>query len=599
MTIKKVSSSSSPWSLTVVPASFGSFVDPWAAYLKHHSNYRSDSTIKDTLGRRLANLLDRDLIDRESRNYGVTQGGLDYLKRTVRNNKAIRSIKKYADDDEGRRILAALADSIEFANWLHRGCWATRLAGSSHDLTFYVASAIMMLLHASSKRVEITLQPDDLGEEERKSIESVPVIREYEWPKGARRYQLSWSDFVERWPSIREAHRRVIKRAAVMKTTRAAAHRPAAVNFLNGTLRRRLPQPIYVDRDYPGFTRLTKALQDDGLLFSQELVANYILALQTKRFAILTGISGTGKTKIAKAVARHFQPAPQTVVAKVPEDAIGVEVMPYQLKYSRIMIPVVLAANLDLLGPGAQLADRQIRIRYPEGSTTLAYHRDERGATALLFRDEFRKWFRSYVEEGDRIWLRVREGQTPDSDELEIGLSETEIVEAPLHNYVVVPVRPDWVDNRGLLGYLNPLTNEYSTTPFLNVLLRARDEEKRAAAAGEKSHPFFVILDEMNLARVEHYFSDFLSALESGEDIPLHEDEAIENGEFESGPQVPRQLKVPGNVLFTGTVNVDETTYMFSPKVLDRAFTHRVRPSRPEGVLEGHQQRGHVRAESR
>ena len=77
----------------------------------------------------------------------------------------------------------------------------------------------------------------------------------------------------------------------------------------------------------------------------------------------------------------------------------------------------------------------------------------------------------------------------------------------------------------------------------------------------------------MNLARVEHYFSDFLSALESGEPIPLHEDEAVEDGESESGPQVPRELRVPGNVLFTGTVNVDETTYMFSPKVLDRAFT--------------------------
>ena len=167
----------------------------------------------------------------------------------------------------------------------------------------------------------------------------------------------------------------------------------------------------------------------------------------------------------------------------------------------------------------------------------------------------------------------MREGETPDSDELEIGLAETELVEQPVDKYVVVPVRPDWVDNRGLLGYLNPLTGEYSTTPFLNLLLRARDEEKRAEAAGEKPHPFFVILDEMNLARVEHYFSDFLSALESGEDIPLHENEAIESGESESGPRVPRKLKVPGNVLFTGTVNVDETTYMFSPKVLDRAFT--------------------------
>ena len=320
-------------------------------------------------------------------------------------------------------------------------------------------------------------------------------------------------------------------------------------------------------------TSLIQSLQDDGLLFSQELVANYILALQTKRFAILTGISGTGKTRIAKAVAEHFEHSEQRRVDTIPDDTIGIDAMPYMFKYPRVMIPVEVAANLNLLGPGTQLADRQIRIRYPEGPTTLTYHRDERGATALLFRGEFKEWFRSNVKEGDRIWLRVREGETPDSDELEIGLSETELVEQPANNYVVVPVRPDWVDNRGLLGYLNPLTNEYSTTPFLNLLLRARDEQKRAETAGEKPHPFFVILDEMNLARVEHYFSDFLSALESGEDIPLHENEAIESGESESGPQVPRKLKVPGNVLFTGTVNVDETTYMFSPKVLDRAFT--------------------------
>ena len=191
----------------------------------------------------------------------------------------------------------------------------------------------------------------------------------------------------------------------------------------------------------------------------------------------------------------------------------------------------------------------------------------------LYFRGDFREWFHANLKEGDQFWLRVHPGEEDEPDELEIGLSDTDVVEQRVNNYEVVPVRPDWVDNRGLLGYLNPLTNEYSTTPFLNLLLRAREEEERAAAEDEKPRPFFVILDEMNLARVEHYFSDFLSALESGEDIPLHENEAIESGESESGPQVPRKLKVPGNVLFTGTVNVDETTYMFSPKVLDRAFT--------------------------
>lgn len=68
----------------------------------------------------------------------------------------------------------------------------------------------------------------------------------------------------------------------------------------------------------------------------------------------------------------------------------------------------------------------------------------------------------------------------------------------------------------------------------------------------------------MNLSHVERYFSDFLSAMESDEPIPLHK--AIEDD-----VDVPNELKLPENVFIIGTVNVDETTYMFSPKVLDRA----------------------------
>ncbi len=116
-------------------------------------------------------------------------------------------------------------------------------------------------------------------------------------------------------------------------------------------------------------------------------------------------------------------------------------------------------------------------------------------------------------------------------------------------------MRPDWTDSRGLLGYFNPLTGHYVRTPFLDLILKAREERG----------PVFVVLDEMNLARVEHYFSDFLSALESGEAIHLHDAPEVK--------EVPRLLEVPPNLYFTGTVNVDESTYMFSPKVLDRAFT--------------------------
>ena len=332
-----------------------------------------------------------------------------------------------------------------------------------------------------------------------------------------------------------------------------------------------LDQVTGLDPSPRTFSSLTQSLRNHGLLFPRELVANYILALQTKRFAILTGISGTGKTKIAMAVARQFEHSGQRDVAKIPDEAVGVEVK--ATHFRQLVLPVDISRSLSIgatRGPGS---GPEVWVRYPGGRFRLRTYVTGGQHLMLLFKGDFKEWFKSTFDEGDHFWLRVREGETPESDELEFGLPDTEIVEAPLDNHVVVPVRPDWVDNRGLLGYFNPLTKAYSTTPFLNLLLRARDEERRAEAAGEKPHPFFVILDEMNLARVEHYFSDFLSALESGEDIPLHEDEAVESGESESGPQVPRTLKVPGNVLFTGTVNVDETTYMFSPKVLDRAFT--------------------------
>jgi len=117
----------------------------------------------------------------------------------------------------------------------------------------------------------------------------------------------------------------------------------------------------------------------------------------------------------------------------------------------------------------------------------------------------------------------------------------------------LLPVRPDWNDSAALLGYHNLLANRYVSTPFLEIA-------RRAALPENRQRTFFVCLDEMNLARVEHYLADYLSALESrAHRIPLHED-------------VP-DLVLPPNLFVTGTVNVDETTHGFSRKVLDRANT--------------------------
>jgi len=132
-----------------------------------------------------------------------------------------------------------------------------------------------------------------------------------------------------------------------------------------------------------------------------------------------------------------------------------------------------------------------------------------------------------------------------------------------------IPVRPDWMDNRGLLGFYNLLDESYHSTPLMELLLTANGESNAKI-------PFFAILDEMNLARVEQYFSDFLSIMESrtpdnqdGEWLILHP--FGENKPAVANYSVPSKIRIPMNLFFTGTVNVDESTYMFSPKVLDRA----------------------------
>ncbi|MBR1514245.1 MAG: hypothetical protein IJ622_08150 [Bacteroidales bacterium] len=119
-----------------------------------------------------------------------------------------------------------------------------------------------------------------------------------------------------------------------------------------------------------------------------------------------------------------------------------------------------------------------------------------------------------------------------------------------------VSIGADWTNREPLLGYPNALKeNEYvePESGVLQLLRRANEDP---------SKPYFLILDEMNLSVVERYFADFLSAMESGEKIKLWDNEA---------GNVPKEIELPKNLFIIGTINVDETTYMFSPKVLDRA----------------------------
>ena len=193
---------------------------------------------------------------------------------------------------------------------------------------------------------------------------------------------------------------------------------------------------------------------------------------------------------------------------------------------------------------------------------------------------------------------------------------------------VVIPVKPNWTSSEDLLGYYNPLEKKYLSTQFLDSLVEA---------SNNPTVPYLICLDEMNLARVEYYFADFLSLLEDRSGTPeIHlysDDESshalaecrtflsllddfgeeagetaedfvslLKNEEINQAMQracgfgegtslisyhselrrvlsnfinTPSRLSLPDNVRIIGTINVDETTHYLSPKILDRAHVVR------------------------
>ncbi|BBZ10542.1 McrB family protein [Mycobacterium branderi] len=154
------------------------------------------------------------------------------------------------------------------------------------------------------------------------------------------------------------------------------------------------------------------------------------------------------------------------------------------------------------------------------------------------------------------------------------------------HRHVVVPVRPDWTGPESIFGYEDALRTSASGAPVWFV---PEAFEFVLRAANDPEHPYLLILDEMNLAHVERYFSDFLSGVESRR--PVLPDLVFDqrSRQWVLRDVEAQRLPLPRNLFVVGTVNVDETTYMFSPKVLDRASTFEFRVTSDE--LDGELQR--------
>ncbi len=275
-----------------------------------------------------------------------------------------------------------------------------------------------------------------------------------------------------------------------------------------------------------------------------EFSKQYIKSLLTKPFTILAGNSGTGKTQIAKQLADYLgvtfsetksfqtgQIIDGWMIKKISEDTIYLtnDKEPARLR------PI----QKDLLNEFVEYYSKnpdRLSQRFAEDREII---RDSENA-------KFDKFVYGYDATLKSLAKEVIESK------YDVYKTETNTIA----NKLIVPVGSDWTDNTKILGFYNPLKKTYESTKILDFILLAR---------GNPEIPFFLILDEMNLSHVERYFSDFLSAMESHEKIILYsKDEDCDS-------DIPESIDLPENLFVTGTVNIDETTYMFSPKVLDRA----------------------------
>ena len=127
---------------------------------------------------------------------------------------------------------------------------------------------------------------------------------------------------------------------------------------------------------------------------------------------------------------------------------------------------------------------------------------------------------------------------------------------------VICSVQPSWRDRTELFGYYNDFTKKYTETEFLKTLYEAHYYED----------PRIVILDEMNIARVEYYFAEMLSILE----LPRDEERffSVVSSMAKSDPQLMKEGKIwiPNNVWYVGTINNDDSTFAVADKVYDRAI---------------------------
>lgn len=300
------------------------------------------------------------------------------------------------------------------------------------------------------------------------------------------------------------------------------------------------------------FKKLINDIQLSGLNINLTFVKRFTTCLITKPFVLLTGLSGSGKTKLAQFFAtwltddfvrnnnnildldevidssrvkyKVYKSDQVSVILEQVDTKVKVS-LPFELINE--WIKVIEANNFTVNTNTREI--RNIVGETTKYSTQLNSFESHLKAVAFYVINKFKNNSNFYTKVNQKC---------------------------------IVPVGADWTNREPLLGYPNALNNNEYIKPdngVIDLLIDAQDYP---------DIPFFLILDEMNLSHVERYFADFLSAMESEESIKLH---SLEEMKSDDGKIIPGEIKLAKNLFIIGTVNVDETTYMFSPKVLDRA----------------------------
>lgn len=399
----------------------------------------------------------------------------------------------------------------------------------------------------------------------------------------------------------------------------------------------------------PTARAISRWLATRGLKYSAQSVALFLTALQTKGFVILSGVSGTGKTKLAQEIT-------DLMLGEMSDHQVFLPVRPdwrdsrgligyfnplserYEstplvrmLLRSRRLGGTSLAARVeqglierrDWVDAVGSIVERfEGRTEFSDDDLQLLWNEQANGiasagqapplqASPAVLREITQALSDGEASVGERLvealdsfvaagekkmpllrTLRVLAVFEPVRVTAAADAGRTWKLARDLFDYKGPGLRhlsktkePDRIDEffdaleSGVARFVKPNATKAERAVAAWLLITLMEEPEAAEVSDD--HPYFLILDEMNLARVEYYFADFLSVLESGRDpstgltreaLLLHDrgEEAVVDP---LGVRIPSALHVAPSFYVTGTINVDETTHALSPKVLDRAFT--------------------------